>query len=81
MVDAAAACRFVLRSILRRGILLLIRMDVLLEALSALLFICGTFNKFPDFFVQTFKMVIDSRKFSMLLLYIFMISCSNEQLQ
>ena len=50
--------------------------------------ICGVFNNFPDFFVQAFKIVIDSWKFSMLLLYIlcddwpiFMISASNEQLQ
>ena len=52
------------------------------------LVICGAFNKFPDFFVQAFKIVMDSWKFSMLLLYIlwddwpiFMISGSNEQLQ
>ena len=50
--------------------------------------VCGAFNKFPVFFVQAFKIVIDSWKFSMLLLYIlwddcpiFMISGSNEQLQ
>ena len=50
--------------------------------------ICGEFNKFPDFFVQAFKIVIDSWKFTMLLPYIlwddwpiFMISGSNEQLQ
>ena len=50
--------------------------------------ICGAFNKFPDFFVQAFKFVVDSWNFSMLLLYIlwndwpiFMISASNEQLQ
>ena len=43
---------------------------------------------FPDFFSQAFKIVIDSWKFIMLLLYIlwddghyFVISCSNEQLQ
>ena len=49
---------------------------------------CGAFNKFPDFFVQAFRIVIDSWKFSMLLLYIlwddwpiFMISGSNEQPQ
>ena len=43
---------------------------------------------FPDFFVQAFKIVIDSWKFTMLLLYIlwddwpiFMISAANEQLQ
>ena len=49
---------------------------------------CGAFNKFPDFFVQAFKIVIDSWKFSMLLLYIlwddwpsFMISGINAQLQ
>ena len=48
----------------------------------------GTFNKFPDFFVQVFKIIVDSWKFSMLLLYIvwydwpiFMISGLNEQLQ
>ena len=48
----------------------------------------GAFNKFPDFFVQAFKIVIDSWKFSMLLLYIlwddwpiFITSGSNEQLQ
>ena len=48
----------------------------------------GAFNKFPDFFVQIFKIVVDSWKFIMLLLYslwddwpIFMISGLNEQLQ
>ena len=48
----------------------------------------GVFNKFPDVFVQAFKIVVDSWKFSMLLLYIvwddwpiFMISASNEHLQ
>ena len=48
----------------------------------------GAFNKFPDFFVQAFSIVVDSWKFTMLLLYIlwddkpiFMISGSNEQLQ
>ena len=48
----------------------------------------GAFNTFPDFFVQAFKIVVDSWEFSMLLLYvlwddwpIFMISRSNEQLQ
>ena len=48
--------------------------------------ICGAFNKFPDFFIQAFKIVEDSWKFPMLLLYIlrddwpiFMIS--DEQLQ
>ena len=31
----------------------------------------GAFNKFPDFcFVQAFKIVVDSWKFSMLLLFI-----------
>ena len=49
--------------------------------------VCGAFNKFPDFFVQAFKIVVDPWKFSMLLLYIllddwpiFTISDSNEQL-
>ena len=48
----------------------------------------GVFNKFPDFLVQVIKIVENSRKFSMLWLYIlwddwptFMISGSNEQLQ
>ena len=48
----------------------------------------GAFNKFPDFFVQEFRIIVDSLKFSMLLLYIlwddwpiFMISASNEQIQ
>ncbi len=47
----------------------------------------GAYNKFPDIFVQALKIVIDSWKFIMLLLYIlwddrpiFMISASNEQL-
>ena len=51
-------------------------------------YIRGAFSKFPEFFVQAFKIVIDSWKFSTLLLYIlwddwpiFMISRSNEQLQ
>ena len=44
----------------------------------------GAYDKFPDFFVWAFKMVVDSSKFSILLLYlswddwpIFMISGSN----
>ena len=48
----------------------------------------GTFNKFPDLFVQAFQIVVDSWKFCTLLLYflwdnwaIFMISGSNERLQ
>ena len=48
----------------------------------------GAFNKFPDFFLKAFKVVVDSWKFTMLLLYIlwddwpiFMISGSNQQLQ
>ena len=48
----------------------------------------GAFNKFPDFFVQAFKIVVDFWKLSMLLQYILwddwpisMISGSNEQLQ
>ena len=50
--------------------------------------ICGAFKRFSDFFVQAFRIVVDSWKFTMLLLYIlwndwsiFMISGSNEQLQ
>ena len=30
----------------------------------------SAFDKFPDFFVQAFKIVVDFWKFSMLLLYI-----------
>ena len=52
------------------------------------IYIYGAFNKFPDVFIQAFKIVVDSWKFTMLLLYIlwddwpiFMISGSNEQLQ
>ena len=52
------------------------------------MYIRGVFNKFPDFFVQAFKIGVNSWKFSILLLYIlwddwpiFMISASNEQLQ
>ena len=48
----------------------------------------GDINKFPDFFVQAFKIVVDSWKFTMLLLYIlwddwpiFMILGSNKLLQ
>ena len=53
-----------------------------------LAYIRSAFNKFPDIFVQAFKIGVDSWKFNMLLLYIlwddrpiFMISGSNEQLQ
>ena len=52
------------------------------------IYIRGEFSKFPDFFLQAFKIPVDSWKFTMLLLYIlwddwpiFMISGSNEQLQ
>ena len=52
------------------------------------IYIRGAFNKFPDFFVLAFKIVVDTWEFSMLLLYILwdewpisMISGSNEQLQ
>ena len=52
------------------------------------IYIRGTFIKFTDFFLQTFEIVVDSWKFTMLLLYIlwgdwpiFMIPCLNEQLQ
>ena len=48
----------------------------------------GAFNTFSDIFIQTFKIVVNSWKFTMLLLYIlwddwifFMISRSNQQLQ
>ena len=51
-------------------------------------YVCGAFNKFPDIFVLPFKIIVDSWKFTMLLLYIlwddwtiFMILGSNEQLQ
>ena len=67
-------------------IILYIFRHVSLEKVSTHLW--GAYDKFPDFFVWAIKMVIDSWKFSMLLLYIlwddwpiFMISASNEQLQ
>ena len=34
------------------------------------MYIRCAFNKFPDSFVQAFKIVVDSRKYSRLLLYI-----------
>ena len=47
----------------------------------------GRFNKFPDLFVEAFKIIVDSWNFSMLLVCIlwddwpiFMISALNEQL-
>ena len=53
-----------------------------------MILIRGAFNKFPDFLVQVFKIVVDTWKFNMLLLYIlwdnwriFMIPSSNQQLQ
>ena len=61
---------------------------VLFTKIVNFLLIRGAFSKFPDFYVQAFKIVVDSWKFSMLLLYIlwddwpiFMISASKEQLQ
>ena len=55
---------------------------------SQIIYLRSAFNKLPDFFVQAFKIVVDSWKFNILLLYIlwddwpiFMISASNEQLQ
>ena len=52
------------------------------------IYIRGEFNKLIDFFIPAFKIVVDSWKLSMLLLYIlwddrpiFMISAANEQLQ
>ena len=52
------------------------------------IYIRGAINKFSDFFVLAFKIVVDSWKFGILLLYIlwdnwpiFMISSSNEELQ
>ena len=58
------------------------------ESIFYPIYIYEAFNRFQDFFVQAFKIVIDSWKVSMLLLYIiwndwpiFMISGSNELLQ
>ena len=63
-------------------------LDVFAEVMSHNRLLWGAFNKFPDFFVQAFKIVVDSWKFTMLLLYIlwddrpiFIISGLNEQLQ
>ena len=54
----------------------------------AFFYIRGAFNRFPDFFVQAFKINVDAWKFSLFLLYmlwddwgLFMISGSNEPLQ
>ena len=33
------------------------------------IYIRGSFNKFPDFFVQAFKIVVNSWKFTRILLY------------
>ena len=41
----------------------------------------GAVNKFPDFFVQAFKIVVDSWKFSMLLLYILKDDLPNFRIQ
>ena len=56
--------------------------------ISRSFYLRGAFNKFPDFFVQALKIVIDSWKFTMLLLYmswddwpIFRILGSNELLK
>ena len=61
--------------------------SVILIYLS-LIYIRGTYDMFPDTFVQAFKIVVDFGKLTLLLLYIllddwpiFMISASNEQLQ
>ena len=55
---------------------------------SEFFYVRGAFNKFPDIFVPAFKIVVDSWKFSILLLNmlwddwpIFMILDSNEHLQ
>ena len=52
------------------------------------IYVRGAFNKFPNYFVQPFKIGVDSWQFKMLLLYILwdtwtilMISGSNQQLQ
>ena len=52
------------------------------------IYVRRAYDKFPVFFVRAFKIVIDSRKFSILLIYIlwddwpiFMISGSNESLK
>ena len=37
---------------------------------TCIMYMHGAFNKFPDFFEQAFKIVVDSGKFAMLLLYI-----------
>ena len=61
---------------------------MLVVNLRSHVYIRGAFNKFPDFFVQAFKIVVDSWKFTILLLYIlwddwpiFIIPASNKQLQ
>ena len=54
-----------------------------LKKVSSFSNIRGAFNMFPDFFVQLFKIIVDSWKFSILLMtdQFFIISGWNEQLQ
>ena len=40
------------------------------EQFGTIIKVRGAFNKFPDFFVQALKIVVDPWKFNMLLLYI-----------
>ena len=48
--------------------------QIILEYIYIYIYMCvcirSAFNKAPEFFVQAFKIVVDSWKFSMLLLYI-----------
>ena len=44
------------------------------------IYIRGAFNKFPDIYIQTFKIVVDFWKFSMLLLdiiFLFFLLCKS----
>ena len=62
--------------------------DMMDDLMMIMIFVVQSISFQTFFFVQAFKIIVDSWKFSMLLLYIlwndrpiFMISCSNEHLQ
>ena len=70
------------------GMYMCVEVSVSLHAYVGIYSIRDSVNKIQDFFVQAFKIGLDSWKFTMLLLYIFwddrpifMISASNEHVQ
>ena len=86
MLNLVLCLSFVI-SITTRNVILYFCLSNILFA-YIYIYVRGAYDKFPDFFVQAFKIVVDSWKSCMLLLYvlwddwsIFWISASNEQLQ